>query len=253
MENRKHRRGVSITITHNNVSEATMFQKLYMVELQKRIEKIMKGEVSIEDDNPIHIISDGIRCALDQRLIDPELPYVIGSRVDKLVDNIFRVYHDYDEQKLVQLVYCDIATYPRPMDNKKFNIYKEVMKNLVDMGIPEDEIFNSREILTAGAKKRLPEKLKDGSIRIFFINSYTPTELKDIDELDSVIAMHMFQNPYGEYDMKKLEKFVRQHSRNETGKVHMFRYVTKDTMDEVLKSLVEEPLSKRIINKMISA
>ena len=74
-----------------------------------------------------------------------------------------------------------------------------------------------------------------------------------MDELDSVVAMHMFQNPYGEYDMKKLERFTRRHSKNETGRVHIYRYLTKDTMDEVVKTLVEEPLAKRVVEKVLSA
>ena len=54
--------------------------------------------------------SDGRKLGLDQRLIDPMLPDHPGSKVNVCVDNIFRIWQEGQNDKLTQLVFCDLST-----------------------------------------------------------------------------------------------------------------------------------------------
>ena len=54
--------------------------------------------------------SDGRELGLDQRLINPLLPDDPSSKVNACINNIFRIWQDGADDRLTQLVFCDIST-----------------------------------------------------------------------------------------------------------------------------------------------
>ena len=62
------------------------------------------------NDNMLKITSDGRKLGLDQRIINPDLPDDPSSKVNRCVDNIFRIWQDGQADKLTQLVFCDLST-----------------------------------------------------------------------------------------------------------------------------------------------
>ena len=59
--------------------------------LSERAENVRNGGVDSSQDNMLLITNDGRKLALDQRMIDPLLPDFEGSKVNALVDNVYRI------------------------------------------------------------------------------------------------------------------------------------------------------------------
>lgn len=68
------------------------------------------GGVDSSQDNMLLITNDGRKLALDQRMIDPLLPDFEGSKVNALVDNVYRIWNETTPNKSAQLVFCDLST-----------------------------------------------------------------------------------------------------------------------------------------------
>jgi hypothetical protein len=61
-------------------------------------------------DNMLKITSDGRKLGLDQRIINLLLPDEPQSKVNACVNNVFEIWERGTDQKLTQLVFCDIST-----------------------------------------------------------------------------------------------------------------------------------------------
>ena len=94
-------------VYHTEVSQPTAIQKEMVQMLSERAAKVHSGTVDPSNDNMLKITSDGRKLGLDQRIINPDLPDDPSSKVNRCVDNIFRIWQDGQAGKLTQLVFCD--------------------------------------------------------------------------------------------------------------------------------------------------
>ena len=92
------------------VVQPTELQKAMVQSLSERAGKVHSGSVDPRVDNMLKITSDGRKLGLDQRLINPMLPDDPGSKVNACVNNVFRIWQDGSDERLTQLVFCDIST-----------------------------------------------------------------------------------------------------------------------------------------------
>lgn len=97
-------------VYHTEVSQPTQVQQGMVQELSKRAAEVHSGKVDAKKDNMLKITSDGRKLGLDQRIINPSLPNDPCSKVNRCVDNIFRIWQDGQTDKLTQLVFCDLST-----------------------------------------------------------------------------------------------------------------------------------------------
>ena len=105
-------------------------QKNFVEILAKRAEDVHNRKVSPEDDNMLKITNDGRKLALDQRLIDPNLPDDENSKVNRCVNNVFQIYSDTSENKSAQLIFCDQST-----PSSDFNVYDDFKQKLIKKGV----------------------------------------------------------------------------------------------------------------------
>lgn len=138
------------------------FQKGMVSELADRAEKIRSGQVDPRDDSMLKITNDGRKLALDQRLVNPLLPDDVDSKINACTENIFQLWETHKEQKLTQLVFCDIST---PKNDGKFNVYDDLRRKLTTNGIFKEEIAFIHEAKTDIQKKELLKKVRSGQIR----------------------------------------------------------------------------------------
>ena len=103
---------------HTIASKPTEIQQEMVKELSKRASAVHSGTVDPREDNMLKITSDGRKLGLDQRIINPMLPDEAGTKVNLCVENILKCWRDGDEQKLTQLVFCDIST-PKAAPSKR--------------------------------------------------------------------------------------------------------------------------------------
>ncbi|CUU92129.1 Cpp14 [Campylobacter hyointestinalis] len=72
-------------------------------------------------DNPLKVTSDAKKASIDFRLIDPTAPDYINSKVNIAVDEIFKEWEKWSEQKGTQLVFLEVGT-PQSGSEKSFNL-----------------------------------------------------------------------------------------------------------------------------------
>lgn len=107
--------------------------------------------------------SDGRKIGLDQRLMNPLLPDDPGSKLNACVENVFRIWEEGKENRLTQLLFCDMST---PKQDGSFNVYDDIKRKLTERGVPAEEIVFIHEADTEMKKKELFSKVRMGQVRV---------------------------------------------------------------------------------------
>ena len=119
------------------VAKPSEIQKEMVQELSKRAAKIHSGTVDASEDNMLCVTNDGRKIGLDVRLMNPMLPDDPNSKLNVCVQNVLKIWEEGKEQKLTQLLFCDLST---PKNDGNFNVYDDIRKKLIAAGVPENEI-----------------------------------------------------------------------------------------------------------------
>ena len=93
--------------------------------------------------------------ALDARLIDPTLPDDPDSKVNTCVREALRIYGEGHEQRLTQMIFCDLSTpHAERTDGSFDDVYHDLRRKLIRGGIPEHEIAFIHDANTEAQKTR---------------------------------------------------------------------------------------------------
>lgn len=201
--------------------------------LSERAEKVRNGGVDSSQDNMLLITNDGRKLALDQRMIDPLLPDFEGSKVNALVDNVYRIWNETTPNKSAQLVFCDLST---PKSSNDFSVYNDIRDKLIKKGIPPDEVQFIHDANTETKKAELFKKVRSGEVRVLMGSTQKMGAGTNVQ--NKLIAMHDLDCPWRPADLEqRAGRIIRQ--GNENSKVKIYRYVTEQTFDAYLYQLVE--------------
>ena len=224
---------------HNIVSEPTEFQQAMVKELSKRAEKVHAG-IDPHIDNMLRITSDGRKLGLDQRIINPMLPDEPGTKVNKCVANVLRIWKEGDNEKLTQLVFCDIATpsgKPNDDENAPFtNIYDDIRRKLIAGGMAPEQVAFIHNANTDVQKKELFAKVRSGQVRVLIGSTSKMGAGTNVQ--DRLIALHDLDCPWRPRDLIQRKGRIERRG-NQNPLVHVFRYVTNATFDAYLWQTVE--------------
>lgn len=214
-------------------SEPNADVKAYMKDMVHRADLVHAGSVNPQDDNMLKICNDGRLLATDIRLIDPTRENDPDSKLNKCIDNIYKIYMDTMEKRSVQAVCCDIGT----PSTDSFNVYDYIKDNLVEKGIPKDEVCFIHDATTDKKRETMLDDLRKGNKRIIIgstVKMGTGTNIQN-----KLIAMHEIDCPWRPSDVEQREgRILRQ--LNENDRVYIFRYVTKGTFDAYNWSIIEK-------------
>ena len=241
---------------HNVVAKPTEVQKGLVQELSERAAAIHSGSVDPSIDNMLKVTSDGRKLGLDQRIINPDFPDQDGSKVNLCVENILQVWRDGKEDKLTQLVFCDISTpqaapkakqaviagnpleavaFPAE-ENAPFTVYDDIRSKLIAGGVPAEQIAFIHDANTEVKKKELFGKVRSGQVRVLLGSTSKMGAGTNVQ--DRLVAIHDLDCPWRPGDLQQRKgRIERQGNQNE--KVHVFRYVTEGTFDAFLWQTVE--------------
>ena len=245
------------------VSQPSVQQKEMIAALSERASAIHNGMVDPSEDNMLKITSDGRKLGLDQRLINPLLPDDPNSKVNTCVKNIHRIWEEGQDQKLTQLVFCDISTpksgvssrttksvakaapdqingekveEPESLDQLfenagRFSVYEDIREKLIKSGIPSEQIAFIHDANTDVRKKELFAKVRAGQVRVLLGSTSKMGAGTNVQ--DRLIATHDLDCPWRPGDLEqRAGRIVRQGNKNP--EVYVFRYVTKGTFDAYL-------------------
>ena len=149
---------------HNIVAQPTEVQKALVEKLSDRAARIHSGIVKPYEDNMLKVTSDGRKLGLDQRIINDGYFDAPESKVNLCLENIYRIWEEGKEDKLTQLVFCDLSTPTKGKD--EFSVYADIRSKLVARGVPESEIGFIHDADTEQKKAALFSKVREGSVRV---------------------------------------------------------------------------------------
>ena len=219
---------------YNNVVIKPSEMQLELVEsFGERAEKVRNKMVESNVDNMLKITNDGRKLALDQRLINEMLPDYETNKVSVCADNVFKIWEENKEQKLTQLVFCDMST---PHNDGRFNVYDDIKMKLINKGIPENEIEFIHNAGTEFKRKELFAKVRSGQVRVLI--GSTPKMGAGTNCQDKMIALHDLDCPWRPSDLTQRSGRIRRQG-NQNKEVYIYRYVTEKTFDAYLYQLVE--------------
>lgn len=208
-------------------------QKDMVQTLGERAERVRNGMVNPMQDNMLLITNDGRKLALDQRLTNEMLPDEPESKVNACVNEVYRFWEEGKEQKLTQLLFCDLST---PKNDGTFSVYNDVRDKLVAKGIPPQEIEFIHDANTEVKKKELFSKVRRGAVRILMGSTFKMGAGTNVQNL--IIASHDLDCPWRPRDLEQRGgRTIRQGNQNK--KVFIVRYVTEGTFDAYMYQMIE--------------
>lgn len=204
----------------------------YVDKLAERSERIRNG-CDPREDNMLLVTNDGRKAALDLRMIDPSMPDLPNSKINMAVENIYRIWLENKEDKLTQLVFCDLST---PRNDGTFNVYDDIKNKLIAKGVPEEEIEFIHNAKTNPQKLKLFEDMRNGTKRILI--GSTSKMGAGMNVQNKLIALHHLDCPWRPSDIEQREgRILRQGNQNE--EVEIYRYVTEGSFDAYSYQLIQ--------------
>lgn len=221
-------------VNHHNISvEPSVFQRELVQSLAERAEKVRKGNVDPRRDNMLLITNDGRKLALDQRLVNPELPEHASGKTAICAENVYEIWERHKEARQAQLVFCDLST-PKP--DGTYSVYNDIRAKLIEKGVPEDEIAFIHDYNTESKKVELFGKVRSGQVRMLLGSTQKMGAGTNVQT--RLIALHDLDCPWRPSDLQqRLGRIERQGNLND--EVEVYRYVTESTFDAYLYQLVE--------------
>ena len=218
---------------HNVVLKPSEQQKEMVAALGQRAERVRSKMVSSDEDNMLLITNDGRKLALDQRLMNDLLPDSETGKVAACAKNVFEIWQKTTPSSSTQLVFCDLST---PHGDGKFNVYDDLKKKLVSMGIPEEQIAYIHDANSEVQKKELFGKVRNGTVRVLLGSTFKMGAGTNVQK--RLIALHHLDTPWRPADLAQRNgRIIRQ--GNDNPEVEIFTYVTENTFDSYLYQLVE--------------
>ena len=227
------------------VAKPSEIQKEMVQELSKRAAEIHSGAVDASVDNMLCVTNDGRKIGLDVRLINPMLPDDPNSKLNVCVQNVLKIWEEGKEQKLTQLLFCDLST---PKNDGNFNVYDDIRKKLIAAGVPENEIEFIHNADTEAKKAALFSKVRSGDVRVLLGSTAKMGAGTNVQQ--RLVAVHHLDVGWKPSDMTQRNgRIIRQGNMNKEVKV--FNYVTEGTFDSYLFQTLEN--KQRFISQIMTS
>ena len=221
------------------------YQKEYMEQLAQRAELIHSGCVDPHEDNMLRITHEARLLGLDCRCMNPSAVPAPDSKVNKLLDNLVQNYNDTMAERGVQIVFCDIAINE---DSEHFSIYEAIKADLVQRGIPLEEICFAGDAKTDKARAEMFEQLRKGEKR--FILASTSKLGTGANIQDRICAIHHLDIPWKPADLTQQDgRGVRQ--GNMFKEVGIYHYLTENTFDAYMMGIITN--KAKFINQIMTS
>lgn len=235
-----------------NLAEKSELLEEYQADLARRMEAIAKrkGPPKPGDDIILNVINDGRHAAIDMRLVDPNLPNDPGSKLNLLIDNVFRIWKETKRQAFhrpedggfsakpvdygpaAQMIFSNLGV----GGSRDFNVHRYIVTELARRGVPMDEIAQISEYKTHVAKQRLFNDMNEGKKRVLI--GSTARMATGVNAQRRLYALHNLDPLwYPADDEQRNGRIIRQGNMNPEVEIH--DYSTKGTYDSTMWGLME--------------
>lgn len=248
----------------------------YMATIVERAESMSGKDPS--EDNMLKVTNDARKAALDIRLIDPEADDNPDSKTNYAVEQIMRLYRQWEDVSGTQLVFLDLSTPKGAVAKERaalqelrqqaaagddaaatklanmspdditalesaFSVYDDMRAKLIAEGIPDQEIAFIHDANTDERKAALFEKVNRGEIRVLLGSTAKMGAGMNVQE--RLVALHHMDAPWKPSDLEQREgRIIRQgnqlYERDPEGfEIEIFRYATEMTYDARMWQTIE--------------
>lgn len=220
----KHGSYIDVIVPATDITNA-LFE-----EIAEKLTDWHNGDLSSKEYNPLMATLDGHAVSSDPRLADESLTPAPGTtKAEYCAGNVLKYYREYPGT--TQIVFCDIAV---PKDS--FNLYDEMKKHMVRLGIPAGEIMYIHEADTSAKMNRLLNDFQEGKIRVLIGSTRKMGIGLNIQRKLKVV--HHFDCPYSPADLvQRNGRAIR--DGNENDEVILVRYIMERSYDAVSWDRVE--------------
>lgn len=229
----------------NIAAKPNEFIKEKVSEFAERAERIREGQVNPSIDNMLKITNEGRLLGVDPRLIDINADNYSGSKINYCIDNIYKKYLESNEFRGTQILFCDVGT---PNKDGRFSVYDYVKEELLQRGIPENEICFIHDAKNEIQREQIFSDMRSGNKRLIIgstLKMGTGTNIQD-----RLYSIHHIDCPYRPSDLEQRDgRGIRQGNMND--EIDIFRYVTIDTFDSYLWQIVEH--KQRFISQIMTS
>jgi N12 class adenine-specific DNA methylase/adenine-specific DNA methylase len=216
--------------------------KLYQQVLEARIKAIEKREGPAQpgDDILLSVITDGRHAAIDLRLVDPDNDNEPDNKLNKLIENSFRIWRETGENEYLtregkpfdlpgaaQMIFSDLGTISVEK-SRGFSAYRWIRDELVRLGVPASEIAFMQDYKKTEAKHRLFADVNAGRVR-FLIGS-SETMGTGVNAQLRLKALHHLDVPWLPSQIEQREGRIERQG-NQHDEIDIFAYATEGSMD----------------------
>lgn len=154
-----------------------------------------------------------------------------NSKVDACIEKVAELYEKTNDTKGVQIIFSDIAVNG---DSTHFSVYDYVKSELIEKGIPENEIIFAPKS-DAKNREEIFRDINDSKYRVVIASTGTLGTGANIQK--NLYALHHVDIPWKPSDFEQREgRILRQGNQNK--EVEIYNYVTNGTLDSYLYQTV---------------
>lgn len=204
----------------------------------------LSGKQKMENRHiPLTVFNKAKQAAIDLRMIDPSAEDETGSKTNRVINEVFDRWKDWEKNKTTQLVFSDMyqspesknqfldedRTIPNPSYGKgRFNLYEDMKNKLIEKGIPKEEIAIIHDHDTPARREALWEKINAGDVRILF--GSTEKSGTGVNVQDKLGAIHHVDAPARPMDFTQRNgRGIRQGNENKS--VDITTYGVEKSLD----------------------
>ncbi|NJM39475.1 MAG: hypothetical protein HC853_01230 [Anaerolineae bacterium] len=250
---------------------ASLAQRQYVQYLAECMEDIHGGRADRHKLNALLVTYWGRLCALDIRLVRPDLPADDNNKIKTLASLLSRHYHETHAQKGTQLVFCDLGvpkgkggdnkkkTTSKPSKAREANgadrdqesssevetvdeikkrnwVYHEIRRECVRLGIPIEQVAFIHEWDTPKKRPQLQRMMETGEIRILIASTQKGGAGLNIQP--RLVAVYNLDAPWRPRDVEqRVGRALRQ--GNQWDEVYVYNIVTSGSFDAFIWQAIE--------------
>lgn len=193
-------------------------------------------------DNMLMITNDGRKAALDLRLVDVNAGYNYDYKVNVCAREVYKIYQKTESFKGTQLIFCDVST-----PKKTFNLYDEMKRVLINLGIKEHEIQFIHDFESSSGKEKLFKAVNEGEVRVLLGSTFKLGTGVNVQE--RLYAIHHIDVPWRPSDIiQRNGRIIRLGNTNK--EVFIYRYILKHSFDAYSWQLLET--KQNFIHKLLN-
>lgn len=130
----------------------------------------MTGKQKKENSHiPLTMYGIAKRAAIDPRLVEADAADEPLSKTNKAVEEVLRSLKETKKYNGTVAIFCD--NYQNKMSG--FNLFEDIKAKLVKAGVPANQIAIIRQGMSATAKQKIFDAVREGDIRVIMGSTYT--------------------------------------------------------------------------------